>query len=94
MKTPLSSFIILLSFFALLLVGTAASAQWIIDGKQTQVLKLEVTDPQATRNYGTNTVYFSTNAVARWVSITNGIALEVWSDSTTNWVRQVEWKED
>ena len=114
MKHPLSSFIILLSSFALLFAfGNAASAQWIIDGQQTQVLKLEVTDPQAARtdgsnigtnaaafrvalsaaqNYGTNSVYHTTNAVARWVALTNGIALEI--NSSTGWVRQVEWRED
>lgn len=70
-----------------------ASAQtWVIDGKQTQVLKLEVTDPQAARNSGTNTVYNTTNAVARWIALTNGIALEVYS--STGWVRQVQYTED
>ncbi len=32
---------------ALLLGSSARAQQWIIDGKQTQVLKLEVSDPQA-----------------------------------------------
>ena len=70
----------------------ASADQWIIDGKQTQVLKLEVTDPQAARNFGTNTVYYTTKAVARWIALTNGIALEI--HSPTGWVRQVEWTED
>lgn len=89
MKNPISSFIVLLSSFALL---STASAQWVIDGQQTQVLKLEVTDPQAARNSGTNIVYYTTNAVARWIALTNGIALEV--NSSTGWVRQVEYTED
>ena len=68
----------------------AHADQWIIDGRKVVI----ATDPQAARNFGTNTVYYTTNAVARWVSLTNGIALEAWSESTTNWVRQVEWTED
>jgi hypothetical protein len=72
--------------------GAASAETWIIDGKQTQVLKLEVTDPQAARNFGTNTVYYTTNAVARWIALPNGIALEV--NSSTGWVRQVEYTED
>ena len=49
MKNPISSFIVHLSSFALLLAlcSSARAQQWIIDGKQTQVLKLEVSDPQA-----------------------------------------------
>jgi len=96
-KISRSSFRFQVSGFLLLLAICTANAraqQWIIDGKQTQVLKLEVTDPHAARNFGTNTVYFTTHAVARWVSLTNGLALEVWSESTTNWVRQVEYTED
>jgi hypothetical protein len=65
---------------------------WIIDGQQSQVLKLEVTDPAAARNFGTNTVYGTTNAVARWIALTNGLALEV--HSSTGWVRQVEYTEN
>jgi len=42
---------------------------------------------------GTNTLYSSTNAVARWIILTNGVALEVWSGAVTNWVRQAEFTE-
>lgn len=44
MKNPISSFIFLLSSFALL---NTASAQWVIDGQQVQTLNLNVSDPQA-----------------------------------------------
>jgi hypothetical protein len=48
MKTPISSFIIHISSFALLLaLGGKANAQWIIDGRQVQTLNLNVSDPQA-----------------------------------------------
>ena len=50
MKLRFSSVILHLSSFSLLLAICTANAQaqqWIIDGKQTQVLKLEVADPQA-----------------------------------------------
>lgn len=94
MNRKFSRFKFLVPSFALLLaLGGTAGAQWIIDGQQTQVLKLDVTDPGAARNSGTNTVYYSTaNAVARWIALTNGIALEV--NSSTGWVRQVEFTED
>jgi hypothetical protein len=65
---------------------------WIIDGRQVQTLNLNVSDPQAARNFGTNTVYSTTNAVARWIALTNGLALEI--HSSTGWVRQVEYTED
>jgi hypothetical protein len=32
-------------------------------------------------------------ASARLVALTNGVALEVYNQSTTNWVRQAEWTE-
>jgi hypothetical protein len=44
MKNPISSFIFLLSSFALL---NTESAQWVIDGQQVQTLNLNVSDPQA-----------------------------------------------
>lgn len=31
---------------------------------------------------------------ARFVELDNGVALEVWSESTSSWVRQTEWTED
>jgi len=68
--------------------GAAIADQWIIDGRKVVI----ATDPQAARNFGTNTVYYTTNAVARWIALTNGIALEI--HSPTGWVRQVEWTED
>ena len=74
----------------LLCLANAHADQWILDGRKLVI----ATDPHAARNFGTNTVYFTTHAVARWVSLTNGLALEVWSESTTNWVRQVEYTED
>ena len=77
----------LLSAFLLLALCSMAD-QWIVDGRKVVI----ATDPQAARNFGTNTVYYTTNAVARWVSLTNGIALEV--HSSAGWVRQVEWTED
>jgi len=90
MKNPLSSFILHISSFALLFAfcNTAGADQWIIDGHKIVI----ATDPQAARNFGTNTVYHTTDAVARWIALTNGIALEI--HSPTGWVRQVEWTED
>jgi len=53
-----SSFIVHLSSFALLLAfGNAASAQWLLDGRKF----VTATDPQAARNFDTNTVYQTTN---------------------------------
>lgn len=80
----LSSFKFQVSSLALLLAfGTAAGAQtWLLDGRK-------YTPPDTS---GTNTVYNTTAAVARWIALTNGIALEV--HSPTGWVRQVEYTED
>jgi hypothetical protein len=70
MKNSISSFIVHLSSFALLLaIGNEASAQmWIIDGQQTQVLKLEVSDPQALHTDGsremTAPIYFPPSLTA------------------------------
>lgn len=99
MKNPLSSFIVhifrlggsavgMTSFLVLLFALCSQADQWIIDGRKIVI----ATDPQAARNFGTNTVYDTTNAIARWVSLTNGLALEV--HSSTGWVRQVEYTED
>lgn len=67
---------------ALLLFASAGAQQWIVDG-------VKFTPPDTS---GTNTVYCSTNAVARWIALTNGIALDVYSP--TGWVRQVEFSEN
>ena len=91
MKKPISSFILHLSSFVLLIaLGNTASAQWIIDGQKLLI----ATDPQAARNFGTNTVYHITDAVARWVALPNGLALEVWSENQQQWLRQAEYTED
>ncbi len=50
MRNPFSSFIVLLSSFALLFALCAQADLWIIDGQQTQTLNLNVSDPQAAIN--------------------------------------------
>jgi len=82
-RFQVSSFVVLL----LALCGTA-SAQWLLDGRKL----VTATDPQAAADTGTNTVYQTTNAVARWIALTNGLALEV--HSSTGWVRQAEYTEE
>ena len=46
----------------------------------------------STKSGDTVTVYIG--EAARLVSVTNGVKLEVFSASTTNWVEQVVWTED
>ena len=61
MKNPISSFIVHLSSFALfcafaplfLCPFCVHAQQWILDGRQTQVFRLEVSDPQAVYTDGT-----------------------------------------
>ena len=75
-----------LSSFALTSVlwqGTA-SAQWIIDGRK-------YTPPDTS---GIHPVYHTTDAVDRWIALPSGLALEVWSVTQQQWVRQVEYTED
>jgi len=70
MKNQLLSFMLHISSFALLfaLSNTAIAQTWIVDGQQTQVLQLEVSDPQAVHTDGSRpmeaSLEFSSSLVA------------------------------